>query len=124
MLRRSLAGIAALLMGVSFIFTLSASAHDINLGRVRLRAREYAEATVREDSRYTSSKTACTKLNTHLVRCVIQYYGRSVILQKNPSPLCTETIDGYYLSHDRDNSLYLRHVTQQCGSRRLDGPNP
>jgi hypothetical protein len=75
--RRVLAGAAAILMGVSLVFTGSTSAHDIDLLKARESAREYARR-VRDNSggKYLHYSTKCRAMfpgHNHYVSCVIDY---------------------------------------------------
>jgi hypothetical protein len=77
MSRRVLAGITAILLGASLIFTSSASAHNISLDKAWEIARDYARQ-VRSESggKYTNYATDCYNLfqgHNHFVRCPIEY---------------------------------------------------
>lgn len=127
--RRVLAGIAAILMCASLVFTLRASAHNISLANAREMARQYAKS-VREESRgkYISSMSDCYTLfpgHNHYVRCEIDYKDEAT--KNNGRGVCYETIDVYVQSHSSGQSFkkWMRHTSyQHCGKRRLSGPNP
>ncbi len=58
--RKVLAGIAAIVMGASLVFTLSASAHDIDVEKAREMSRDYAR-TVHKERNYLHYKMNCNK---------------------------------------------------------------
>jgi len=126
---RDLAGIVAILMGVSLVFTLRASAHNISLANAQEMARQYAR-TVREESqgRYIRTKTDCYNLfpgHNHQVRCEIDYDNEAT--KNTGATVCSETIDVYVSSHRGGQSFkkWMKHSSPQiCGIRRLSGPNP
>jgi hypothetical protein len=99
--RRVLAGIAAILIGASFIFTSSASAHNINLNKAWEMAREYARGVRAESNgKYLHYTTDCWELfegHNHYVRCGISYNNR--VGDRAPTILCRETIDVYHQAH-------------------------
>ena len=108
--RRVLAGIAALLMGASLVFTPSTSAHELTLTKARIAAARRGKGHSRSaNSSYGSYKVVCIRMETHYVRCQIHYYGRSSSAQKNDSLLCTEYLNVYYKS-ESDNGVYYEFV--------------
>lgn len=128
MSRRVLAGIAVLLMGASLVFTLSASAHNINLAKAREAARDYARL-VRSESggKYLHYSTNCVRAfpnHNHIVRCLIDYQNAKDTAAGVYT--CRESMEIYMPPHDRSGQinfeLYARHTSNnQCGSRRLAG---
>jgi len=131
MLRRSvLAGIiAVLLMGASFIFMRRASAHNIDLAKAKVLARDYARK-VREESggKYIRSTWNCVNAfpnHNHYVRCVIQHQNAAD--KATGVYTCKESIELYMSPDDLSKAgpaymIYARHTSRnQCGSFRLDG---
>ncbi len=127
MLRRSvLAGIIAVLMGASLVFTGSASAHNIDLAKAKELVRRYAQAVRREsDSRdlYISSTWNCVNAfpnHNHIVRCVIQHQNAR---DKNAGVYtCKETMELYMTPHRPAESylIYARHTSvSNCGKGRF-----
>ncbi len=122
--RRVLAGIAAILMCASLVFTLRASAHNISLANAQEMARQYAKS-VREESngKYIRTMTDCYELfpgHNHYVHCEIDYKDQAT---KNAGQgVCYETIDIYIQPH-RDGQSFKKsmkhHSYQHCGKRRL-----
>lgn len=130
MLRRSvLAGIIAVLMGASLVFTGSASAHNIDLKRAKEMALARAQALVDNSPRnYVQGITSCGRAfpgHNHIVQCRIQYEDK---VSKNVDGVfaCTEYIQVYFQSHrDGQNyNPYMRHTSRSCGTDTLSGPNP
>ncbi len=124
--RRVLAGIAALLMGVSLVFTLSASAHNISLANAQEMARDYARS-VRKGSKgkYLHYSTDCYKLfqdHNHYVRCQIDYTDDEKTGGTN-SAVCRETIDVFFQPHNAGerSNYWIKHHSGQCGSRSFRG---
>jgi hypothetical protein len=122
--RRMLAGIAALLMGASLVFTGNTSAHNIDVAKARELAREYARQ-IRDESggKYKNYTTRCGAQfpnHNHLVSCTIQYYN-----EKDKAAgvyTCKEKIQLHMSSHSRSNEDYRiwgSHLSSQCGSRTL-----
>ena len=108
--RRVLAGIAALLMGASLVFTSSTSAHELTLTKARRKAERRGQGHSRSaNSSYGTYKTVCTRMEYHYVRCKIYYYGRSSPAQKNDSILCTEFLNVYY-KNESDRGVYYEFV--------------
>jgi 3'-phosphoadenosine 5'-phosphosulfate (PAPS) 3'-phosphatase len=130
MLRKSiLAGIAAMLMGVSLVFTLSASAHNIDLEKAWEQTRNYARLVRKESGgKYLHYATNCVEAfpnHNHIVRCVITYQNERDTAAGVYT--CKETIEVYMASHNRSNNsnedytLLARHTSNNsCGSRRLE----
>jgi hypothetical protein len=123
--RRVLALVAAIVMGASLVFTLSASAHNIDVAKARELAREYARQ-MRDGSggKYTNYTTRCGAMfpnHNHLVSCTIQYYNA-----KDKAAgvyTCKEKIQLHMGSHSRSNEDYRilgNHISSQCGSRTLN----
>ena len=129
MLRRSvLAGIiAVLLMGASFIFMRRASAHNIDLAKVKVLARDYARK-VREESggKYIRSTWNCVNAfpkHNHIVRCLIEHQNASD--KAAGVYTCKESIEIFMLPHGGSAqeifALYGRHTSyNQCGRIRLN----
>ena len=125
--RRVLAGIAALLMGASLIFTSSAFAHNIDLAKAQEIARDYARL-VRSESggKYTHYATDCYNLyqgHNHFVRCQIEYDNEETKNSTTDTRACRETIDIYLRPHNQGETFdyYIRHQGEACGRRRLRG---
>ncbi|MBA3765852.1 MAG: hypothetical protein H0W99_02470 [Acidobacteria bacterium] len=99
MLRRALYGIIALLMCVSLVFTLSASAHNIDLAKAQEIARDYARQVRKESNgKYLHYSTDCRNLfqgHNHYVRCAIEYTDDEKTGGTNPA-LCRESIDVFF----------------------------
>ena len=123
--RRVLAGIAAILIGTSLIFSGNVSAHNIDLKKARELARERARR-VRDESggKYLHYSTSCVKSypgHNHYVRCRIDYQNEADA--EKGVYTCRETIDVFMSAHDGGISgagnwtLYTRVVSNNmCGS--------
>lgn len=129
MMRRTLAGIAVILMCASLVFTLSASAHNVNLATAKEKARAYARSVLDTSGKgYVQAITRCNRAfsgHNHYIRCTIQYEDRES-KQVDGVFACTENIEVYHQSH-RDSinyEYYMKHTSRQCGNERLRGPNP
>ncbi len=129
--RRILAGLAAVAMGASLVFSGSASAHDIDVGQARPKAEAYAQSVVQEGNRgYVRPTTTCKKMfrgHSHQVECHIGYQNAKDKAEGEWT--CQEFIIIYMQSHrgDRRNwEYYMAHPqpTFKCGRRTLTGPNP
>ena len=129
LIRRVMVGIAGLVMGISFIFTVSTSAHDINVANAKNMVREYARSVLNEGGRgYVQAITRCVRGypgHNHIATCTVQYEDQA---SKDIDGVfaCTETIIVYMQSH-RDGQRfdkYMRHGSAPCGNRTLSGPNP
>ena len=126
--RRVLAGIAALLMGASLVFTSSTSAHNIDVEKARELAREYARQ-MRDESggKYTNYTTRCGAMypnHNHLVSCTIQYYNAKD--KAADVYTCKETIQLNMRAHSQTRGyqlfeIYGKHTSRPCGSRELTG---
>ena len=120
--RRILAGIAAILMCASLVFTLRASAHNIDLAKAKILALNYARTVLEvSNGKYNSGKTDCYSLfpeHNHYVRCNIYYEPTKNSGQR----YCYEEIDIYLQPH-RDGQSFKKwmkhHSYQHCGKRRL-----
>lgn len=126
--RRMLAGVAALFLGASLVFSGNASAHNISLEKSWEMARDYARSVRKESGgKYLHYTTDCWKLfegHNHYVRCVIFYNNKEN--DRAPTILCRETIDVYYQAHG-DVVRFIRsmkHVSAPCGSKTSRGSNP
>lgn len=125
--RRALAGIAALVMGASLVFTWSASAHNIDLTKAREMARAYARQ-VRDESggKYAHFSTNCVRAfpgHNHIARCLIDYQNAAD--RERGVYTCRELIEIKMPPHSRSGQinfeLYGFHASNnQCGSRRLN----
>ena len=121
MLRRKvLAGIAAILMGMSLVFTESTSAHNIDVKKAREVAREYARA-IRDQSNgnykhYSTNCVAAFPNHNHIVRCLIDFQNA-----KDSAAgvyTCRERIELYLDSHGRADSYNYRvNIRQALGTR-------
>ena len=116
----------ALLLGASFSFSRSVSAHDIDLAGAREIARDYARS-VRADSdgKYLHYTTSCYKLfqgHNHYVRCTIEYTD-DAHPGGTESALCREVMDVYFQPHGNGvrYEYWIRHHDGPCGKRRLNG---
>ena len=130
--RRALAGIAAILMGTSFIFSVNVSAHNIDLVKAREAARNYARQ-VRDESggayvHYSTSCVAAFPNHNHIARCLIDYKNEADT--KKGVYTCRELIEIKLLPHkdpitgeERFNyTLYGYHASRnQCGGIWLSG---
>jgi hypothetical protein len=129
MSRRMLAGIAALLMGASLVFSPSASAHNVGLEHAKEKAKEYSLRVLNDSGKdYVQVIRRCSRAfsgHNHYVRCTIQYEDPA---SKNVDGVfaCTETIEVYFQSHRDGQSYqyYMKHTSRPCGSEGLRGPNP
>lgn len=127
---RVLAGIAAFLMCASLVFTLSVSAHNIDMVQAKAKVREYAREVLKDGSGYIYSSTSCTPVSSghnHQVKCRVSYQNQQG--RTDGEWTCREDITVYFQSHsgDRRNwEYYMTHVSPQnkCGKRTLSGPNP
>jgi len=129
--RRVLAGIAAMLMGASLIFTGSTSAHNIDLAKAKELVRRYAQA-VRKESRdfrdirylYIRSTWNCVNAfpnHNHIVRCVIQHQNER---DKDAGVYsCKETMELYMAPHSTAVAYIIlaRHTSyNNCGKGRFN----
>lgn len=122
--RRVLAGIAALLMGSSLVFSGGASAHNIDLAKARDLARNYARQ-VRDESggKYLHYSTSCRKNfpgHNHSVRCVIDYFNAKDTAAGVYT--CRESIELALAPHGDflDYRISGHHTSGKCGSRYLN----
>ncbi|MFL6229074.1 MAG: hypothetical protein ACJ741_09865 [Pyrinomonadaceae bacterium] len=128
MRRRVLAGVAAMLMGVSLIFAGNVSAHNIDLVKAREVARAYARQ-VRDESggKYAHYSTSCVAAfpgHNHIARCMIDY--KNAADSERGTYTCRELIEIKMPPHSKSGQinfeLYGYHASNnQCGSRRLNG---
>ncbi len=130
MLGRSvLTGIIAVLMGASLVFTESVSAHNIDLAKAKVLARDYARK-VREESqgKYIRSTWNCVNAfpnHNHYVRCLIQH--QTVDDKAAGVYSCKETVELFMAPDDSFKGgplyrIYAKHTsTNVCGRSRLDG---
>ncbi len=122
-------GITALLMCASLVFTLSVSAHNINLATAKEKAREYSLRVVNDPANgYVQVIRTCVNAfpgHNHYVRCTIRYEDKRT-KEIDGVFACTESIEVYFQSHrDGQNyQYYMKHTSRQCGNERLTGPNP
>lgn len=130
MLRMTLAGVAALLMCASFIFSGNVSAHNIDLAKAREAAREYARR-VREESngKYAHYSTNCVRSNpghNHFVSCMIDFQSEADAAKGVYT--CREAILIYMPPHHNDQYffvLYGKHASRNyCGRAPLDESKP
>jgi hypothetical protein len=125
MLRRTLAGVAILVLGASLIFSGSASAHNIDLEKAWELAREYArDIRSLSGGKYLHYSTNCVRAfpnHNHIVRCVIQYQNAADT--EKGVYTCKEKIEIYMPPHNRgeDYSLFGRHTSNNhCGPYYLN----
>ncbi|MDQ3747496.1 MAG: hypothetical protein M3367_00560 [Acidobacteriota bacterium] len=127
---RVLAGIAVLFLCASLVFTLSVSAHNIDVEQAAQKIRAYAREVVKDGSGYIHTETSCKALNrghNHQVRCRVFFQNQQ---DRNDGEwTCREDITVYFQAHsgDRRNwEYYSSHVSPQskCGKRTLSGPLP
>lgn len=127
---KALAGIAILFLCASLVFTLSVSAHNIDVEQAKAKVRAYAREVLNDGSGYRYSTTSCRALfqgHNHQVRCRVSYQNEG---DRNIGEwTCREDITVYFQSHsgDRRNwEYYMSHVSPQskCGKRTLTGPLP
>jgi hypothetical protein len=126
--RRVLAGIVAMLMGASLVFSGSASAHNIDLAKARDLARNYARS-IRDESggKYLHYTTNCVRNfpgHNHSVRCVIEYQNAKDTAAGVYT--CKETIELFMPAHTSNGGMaydiYGRHTSRnRCGSHDLGG---
>ncbi len=128
--KRVLAGVAIILMGSSLIFTLSASAHNIDVAKAREVAREYARQ-VRDESggKFTHYSTRCGAIfpdHNHYARCTIEYQNAKDTAAGVYT--CKETIEVYMKPNGGPGrrgldiyTLYAKHTSFRCGNRQLNG---
>ena len=127
--RRVLAGVAAILMSASFIFSGNVSAHNIDLEAARNAARRYARQ-VRDQSagKYQHFSTNCENAfpgHNHIVRCQIDYQHES--FTKSTAYTCREFIEikvpphGSIFNPVKSGFLYGSHTTAPCGGVKLNG---
>ena len=98
--RRVVAGIAAVIMGASLVFTGSTSAHNIDLDKAWELARNYARSVRKESGRYLHYSTNCVRAfpkHNHIVRCVIQYQDAKDTAAGMDT--CIETIELFLPPH-------------------------
>lgn len=98
---RILAGIAALLMGASIIFSPRVSAHNIDLEAAREKARDYARSIRNHPGRtYKHYATDCVRAfsgHNHYVRCTI--YFQNAEDRERGEWTCKEQIEVYLDAH-------------------------
>ena len=128
-MRATASGFIIFLLGASFVFTLSASAHNIDVKKAREIARDYARR-VRDESggKYAHYSTSCVAAfpnHNHIVRCLIDY--KSATDTQKGVYTCRESIEVLMGSHDGGMSgvgswtLWAKHTSDnQCGARRLN----
>jgi hypothetical protein len=128
MLRRKLlAGVAAILMGASLVFSGSASAHNIDLAKAREVARDYARGVRAEsDGRYLHYSTNCVSAfpnHNHIVRCLIDY--QSAKDKAKGVYTCRESIELKFNAHSVSGGrpvyiIWGDHTSNsKCGNRFL-----
>ena len=126
--RRVLVLIAALLMSASFIFSVSTSAHNIDLEAARNAARRYARQ-VRDQSvgKYQHYSTNCENAfpgHNHIVRCQIDYQHDA--FTKSAAYTCREFIEikvaphGSIFNPVKSGILYGYHTSAPCGGDKLN----
>lgn len=104
--RRVLAGLAAILIGASLIFSPRVSSHNIDLAKARDVAREYARK-VRDESggKYLHYSTSCKKAfpgHNHVAYCTIDYQNATDA--EKGVYTCRETIQIFMWAHRSDGS--------------------
>jgi hypothetical protein len=128
--KRALAGVAAILMGASLVFSPSTSAHNIDLAKAREMARNYARM-VRDQSgggvygKFVHYSTNCVRAfpgHNHIARCLIEYQNEADT--KKGVYTCRELIEIKMPPHNGDQvnyELYGFHASNnQCGRNRLN----
>ena len=127
--RRVLAGLAAILIGASLIFSPRVSSHNIGLAKAKEMAREYSLRVLNDPAKdYVQVIRRCANAfsgHNHYVRCTIKYEDKRS-KEIDGVFACTETIEVYFQSHrDGQNfQYYMKHTSRPCGSETLRGPNP
>jgi effector-binding domain-containing protein len=126
-----LAGTAVLVLSIGFVFTLSVSAHDIDVEQAKAKVRAYAREVLNDGRNgYIYSRTSCKaifKEHNHQVSCRVSYQNEN---DKNMGEwTCQEDITVFFQAHKgtrRNWEYYLSHVSPQskCGKRTLIGPIP
>ncbi len=127
---RVLAGIAVLFLCASLVFTLSVSAHNIDVEQAGQKVRAYAREVLKDGSGYIYTKTSCKALfpgHNHQVRCRVFYQNQED--RTIGEWTCREDITVYFQAHNGDRrnwEYYMSHVSPQskCGKRTLTGPLP
>lgn len=127
MLKRVLVLIATVVMVASLVFTLSASAHNIDLPKARELAKEYARSIIKEGRGYVTYSWRCGKMfpgHNHFVQCEIEY--KNAKDKAAGTYTCKEVIQIKFPAHARSNthtySYTMLHTSgNTCGSRKLIG---
>ena len=122
--RTLLSGVVILLIGASFVFSVSVSAHNIDIAKAREVIRNYARK-VRDDSggkyaRYSTSCVAAFPGHNHIASCVIDYKNEADT--KKGVYTCRELIEIKLWPHSAGINYTPRgvHVSPPCGNVKLD----
>lgn len=122
--RRVLAGITAILMSASLIFSGNVSAHNIDLNKAREVVRNYARM-VRDQSggKYVHYSTNCVAAfpgHNHIARCLIDYKNEEDT--KKGVYTCRELVEIKLWPHKAGINYTPRgvHVSPPCGNIKLD----
>jgi hypothetical protein len=122
MRRILVAGVVALLMGASLIFSGSASAHNIDLAKARETARDFARAIrAQSNGNLIHYSTNCVRAfpgHNHIVRCNIEYQNAKDT--EKGVYTCKESVEIFVDSHSRgsgeDYRTFVRHTSRnRCG---------
>lgn len=124
--RRMLAGITAILFGVSPVFTLSASAHNVSITTAKAKVSRYAQRIVNaRNNRYISAATECARAfngHNHYARCTVRYKDKATE-GRSTAFACVEQIEVFFQSHNlvrgENNTYYMRHTSRACGDTVL-----
>ena len=117
--RKVLAGITAVLISMSLVFTPNVFAHNIDLETAWEHARVYARR-VRQESkgRYQHYMTQCVKAfpnHNRIVRCAIDY--QSAEDRTKGVFTCTESIEIYFPPHGGRPEKYQYHARHTSGNK-------
>jgi hypothetical protein len=128
MIRRVLPLIATVMMGASLVFTGSTSAHNIDLAKANILARDYGRAVRAESQgrfvRFTWKCVNAFPNHNHYVRCVIQYQNAQD--KADGVYTCKESLEFFMLAHSLSKGgpgygIWARHTSYNtCGSKRFD----
>lgn len=121
--RGLLSGVAAILMGASFILSGNVSAHNIDVQKAREVIRNYARG-VRDASggKYVHYSTSCVAAfpgHNHIASCVVDYQNEEDTKKKVYT--CRERIDVRLQPHQRGLDYIPRaeHMSPPCGNIKL-----
>ena len=123
-MRLTLATLLAAAAGL--VFTGTASAHNISVSAAKAKCKTYVHG-VFDETNFIQAKVSAVPAfsgHNHYVRCTVSYDTAKT--QPTKYYACTETLDVYYLPEnaDRTRTMFMRHITRNCGPERLRGPQP